>query len=92
MFIKGMVTTLAGSADKGDANGNGSRARFNVPLGLWFDEKHQSLLVCDAGNNKLKRVSLKGMLNIAISFFSARNFHHTSVFFIYDSCGLLHLG
>ena len=76
--IKGEVSTLAGSADKGDANGNGNGARFNTPLGLWFDEKHQSLLVCDFGNGKLKRVSLKGVLNIAISFFSARHLHHTS--------------
>ena len=68
--IKGEVSTLAGSADIGDANGNGNRARFNEPKGLWFDEKHQSLLVCDYFNDKLKRVSLKGMLNIAISFFS----------------------
>ena len=72
-IIKGMVTTLAGSGDEGDTNGNGNGARFNAPLGLWFDEKHQSLLVCDSGNGKLKRVSLKGMLNIAISFFSARH-------------------
>ena len=76
--IKGEVSTLAGSAAEGDANGNGNGARFTVPMGLWFDEKHQSLLVCDAGNSKLKRVSLKGMLNIAISFFSARHLHHTS--------------
>ena len=76
--IIGRVSTLAGSAAEGDANGNGNRARFNVPMGLWFDEKHQSLLVCDYLNDKLKRVSLKGMLNIAISFFSARHLHHTS--------------
>ena len=75
------VSTLAGSADEGDANGNGNRARFNAPMGLWFDEKHQSLLVCDVGNGKLKRVSLKGMLNIAISFFSARHLHYTSASF-----------
>ena len=76
--IKGEVSTLAGSAEEGDANGNGNRARFNEPAGLWFDEKHQSLLVCDVGNGKLKRVSLKGMLNIAVSFFSARHLHRTS--------------
>ena len=73
--IKGEVSTLAGSADARDANGNRNGARFNTPKGLWFDEKHKSLLVCDSGNGKLKRVSLKGMLNIAISFFSARDFH-----------------
>ena len=65
----GEVSTLAGSVDKGDVNGNGNGARFNAPLGLWFDEKHQSLLVCDSGNSKLKRVSLEGMLNIAIHSF-----------------------
>ena len=79
--IKGEVSTLAGSADAGDANGNGNRARFTTPTGLWFDEKHQSLLVCDRWNNKLKRVSLKGMLNIAISFFSTRDSLHTSASF-----------
>ena len=79
--IKGEVSTLAGSAEEGDANGNGNGARFNAPAGLWFGEKHQSLLVCDVGNSKLKRVSLKGMLNIAISFFSARDFLHTSASF-----------
>ena len=78
MFIEGEVSTLAGSAGTGDVNGNGNGARFNVPLGLWFDEKHQSLLVCDHWNNKLKRVSLKGMLNIAISFFLTHHVHHTS--------------
>ena len=81
MLSKGEVSALAGSADIGDANGNGNGARFNASLGLWFDEKHQSLLVCDRWNNKLKRVSLKGMLNIAISFFSARHLHHTSASF-----------
>ena len=80
-IIIGRVSTLAGSVFEGDANGNGSRARFNEPKGLWFDEKHQSLLVCDNWNHKLKRVSLKGMLNIAISFFSARHLHHTSASF-----------
>ena len=78
MLSKGEVSTLAGSADKGDAIGNANGARFKKPLGHCFDEKHQSLLVCDWGNNKLKRVSLKGMLNIAIWFFSARRLHHTS--------------
>ena len=67
--IQGEVTTLAGSTDKGDVNGNGNGARFNDPVGLWFDEKHQSLLVCDYWNSKLKRVSLKGILNTAIHSF-----------------------
>ena len=42
---------LAGSAGKGDANENGNGVRFNAPAGLWFDEKHQSLLVCDFWNS-----------------------------------------
>ena len=55
---------MAGSEDEGDVNGNGNRARFYFPYGLWFDEKHQSLLVCDRFNNKLKRVSMKGILDL----------------------------
>ena len=41
-------------------DGKGGSARFKRPFGICFDEKHQSLLVCDYLNHKVKRVSLEG--------------------------------
>ena len=69
LFIQGVVSTIAGSGIKRDADGTGIAARFDGPRGLCFDEKHQSLLVCDYSNNKIKRVSLKG-INIHLSISS----------------------
>ena len=56
----GNVSTLAGST-KGDEDGSSKEAKFNHPLGIWFDERDQSLLVCDNDNNKIRRVTLEGM-------------------------------
>jgi streptogramin lyase len=53
----GNVTTLAGNANSGDANGIGSLAAFNKPLGIVL-ENNNSLLIADASNNKIKRLNL----------------------------------
>ena len=60
MATKGEVSTLAGS-QAGFTDGNGKAAEFFNPLGICFDENSQSLLVCDRGNNKLRRVQLNGI-------------------------------
>jgi len=57
---QGEVTTLAGSVARGYIDGIGKTAQFYSPYGLYFDDVQQSLLVCDSGNNKLRRVSLNG--------------------------------
>ena len=59
MATKGEVSTLAGS-QQGFADGNGRAMKFSYPKGISFDENSQSLLVCDASNNKLRRVQLNG--------------------------------
>ena len=61
MLSKGEVITLAGSSQGGFEDGNGKAAKFNTPRGMWFDDKSQSLLVCDTNNSKLRRVQLNGM-------------------------------
>ena len=54
------MTTLAGS-ERGYADGKGAAAEFVNPTGIWYDATNQSLIVCDMGNNKLRRVQLNGM-------------------------------
>jgi hypothetical protein len=66
--FKGEVTTLAG-CHKGFADGKGLEAKFAKPQGIIFDELDQSLVVCDFGNNKLRRVSINGISpSISLSF------------------------
>jgi hypothetical protein len=58
--LLGEVSTLAGS-EKGFADGNGHASQFHGPWGICFDEHSQSLLVCDSGNHKIRRVKLNGV-------------------------------
>lgn len=55
--VIGNVTTLAGNANSGDADGIGSLAAFNKPSGIIF-ENSNSLLISDANNGKIKRLNL----------------------------------
>ena len=51
------MTTLAGLAgDSGSADGTGSAARFNYPVGVAVDSAG-NLYVADAGNNTIRKVT-----------------------------------
>lgn len=54
-----IVETFAGDRAPGDANGEGYAARFDRPTGLAMD-KDGNLLVCDTGNNAIRRISPSG--------------------------------
>jgi hypothetical protein len=54
------VTTFAGYGKEGFFDGDLMSTQFNQPSGLFFDSIDQSLLICDFGNNKLRKVSLCG--------------------------------
>jgi DNA-binding beta-propeller fold protein YncE len=57
-ICSGEVTTIAGSGKKGLVDGDLKSAQFKYPRGIFFDSIEQSLLVCDFGNNKLRKVLL----------------------------------
>jgi hypothetical protein len=54
----GEVSTVAGTSKAGFADGPLKSALFKSPLGIYFDEIEQSLLVCDCENSRLRRISL----------------------------------
>ena len=66
------MTTLAGSRS-GYADARGSAAKFNYPRGICYDGTSQSLIVCDNGNNKLRRVQMNGMQLKLVSSLSRAN-------------------
>ncbi|MBL4676482.1 MAG: hypothetical protein JKY70_09810, partial [Mucilaginibacter sp.] len=44
------------SGQSGFTNGNGNKARFNFPLGIWVN-KDGSLLVSDMSNNAIRKLT-----------------------------------
>ncbi|MBK9758702.1 MAG: T9SS type A sorting domain-containing protein [Flavobacteriales bacterium] len=59
-ILNGMVTTLAGNGEQGDANGQGASARFYLPTGIDFNNGY--VYVSDNGNNKIKRIDSGGQV------------------------------
>ncbi len=52
----GKVSTLAGSAESGDVDGQGAIARFNWPFGIALD-KDGNLYVADTFNHKIRKIT-----------------------------------
>jgi sugar lactone lactonase YvrE len=53
----GAVTTLAGSGNKGSADGSGTAATFNEPTGITTDGKY--LYVTDVRNHKVRQIEIE---------------------------------
>ncbi len=63
----GVVTTLAGSTTgaSGNADGIGTAARFNRPIGLAIDSSGTNLYVADNSNNTIRRIVISsGLVSI----------------------------
>jgi sugar lactone lactonase YvrE len=58
----GKVSTLAGSAESGDVDGQGASARFNFPFGLALD-KDGNLYVGDWFNHKIRKITPDGIVS-----------------------------
>ncbi len=71
----GQVTTLAGTAGIiGDADGNGSAAKFYEPWGICVDH-NENVFVADTRNNKIKKIETDGTVT---TFAGTGNFGTTN--------------
>lgn len=57
----GVVTTVAGAADSGYADGPGTQARFNTPLGITVDGAG-NLYVADTLNLRIRKITPAGVV------------------------------
>jgi hypothetical protein len=53
----GETTVLAGSGERGDADGDAATATFSLPTGLAFDAQG-ALYVADMGNRKIRKITI----------------------------------
>jgi len=58
---EGVVSTIAGSSS-GYANGMGTEAMFNCPIGIIIDS-NKNLFVTDCGNHRIRKISPSGMVS-----------------------------
>ena len=61
MLITGEVSTIAGLLNEENEEENEGKPWFSSPMGIFFDDEKQTLLVCDSLSDKLLSVSQFGM-------------------------------
>jgi len=58
----GVVTTVAGGAPGGFADGQGQQARFDNPMGLAV-ERNGNIFVADSGNHRVRKLTQDGLVS-----------------------------
>lgn len=58
---QGVVTVFAGNGEAGFADGTGTAARFNMPMGIVIDAQ-DNLYVADYSNNSIRKVTPQGVV------------------------------
>ncbi|MDB5097420.1 MAG: hypothetical protein JWM80_1841 [Cyanobacteria bacterium RYN_339] len=66
----GVVSTLAGSGAKVDADGVGVKASFTAPAGLAYDPVGHALYVVDDRSNALRRIDVRDLANPVVTTIS----------------------
>jgi DNA-binding beta-propeller fold protein YncE len=56
VIATGVISTLAGSTARGHADGTGSAARFDWPMGITIDPSGTNLYVSDSRNNEIRKI------------------------------------
>ena len=69
----GVVTTLAGAAASGTANGTGPAARFNLPAGIAVDGDG-NVYIGDYNNNAVRKITAAGAVTTLAGLPGPRNF------------------
>eukprot|EP00959_Pyramimonas_sp_CCMP1952_P210492 4404927-Pyramimonas_sp.AAC.1 len=57
-----VVSTLAGTGEKGDRDGEGNAAQFNDPSGVAVDGDG-NVIVADTHNHRIRKVSPQGLVS-----------------------------
>ncbi len=64
--LTGKITTIAGTPDECDDQGDGGPAidaKLDEPSGLYFDESTVSLYIADSGNHRIRMIDSKGKIS-----------------------------
>lgn len=69
----GVVSTVAGSTTHGFQDGNSSSALFWLPTDVVIDPSTNDIIVCDQGNNAIRRISQLGIVTTIASGFDKPN-------------------
>tara|TARA_Y100000389_G_C17372548_1_gene469818 strand:- start:49 stop:750 length:702 start_codon:yes stop_codon:yes gene_type:complete len=86
----GVVTTIAGQPGIGNADGNGTGARFNIPMGVAISPSGDFALVADNGNHAIRMITNINDINNTYSFGkSSDNFNNYNYTDIIDHKSLL---
>ncbi|MCC6445634.1 MAG: hypothetical protein IT210_19535 [Armatimonadetes bacterium] len=63
-IYQGMVSTFAGSGIAGGTDGLGAAASFNQPYGIALNPWDGSLIVCDFGGHRIRRIDSAGRVTL----------------------------